>query len=65
VPAAAFAVNDASSAAAGRATDTVKVSPLVWLSQLQAVPRSAIAVAAALPDFGAKPESSPKLGLKS
>jgi hypothetical protein len=43
----------------------VKVSLLVWLSQLHAVPWSATAVAAAVPDFGEKVLSSPKLGLKS
>ncbi len=41
------------------------MSPLVWFSQLQAVPLSATAVAAALPDFGEKELSSPKFGLKS
>ena len=42
-----------------------KVSRLVWLSQLHAVPLSATAVAAAVPDFGEKELSSPKFGLKS
>jgi len=65
VPAAAFVFSDASSTGAGRATARAKVSPLVWFSQLQAVPSSATAVAAALPDFGAKELSSPKFGLKS
>ena len=62
---AAVALSDASFAEAGRATATVTVSPLVWLSQLQAVPWSATTVAAALPDFGEKLLSSPKFGLKS
>jgi hypothetical protein len=65
VPVAAFVFSDASSGAAGRATATMKVSPLVWFSQLHAVPLSATAIAAAVPDFGEKELSSPKFGLKS
>lgn len=65
VPVAAVARIAPRSAALGFAMVMVMVSPDVWFTQLQAVPRSAFAVAAADPDAGVNGTCSPKLGLKS
>ncbi len=65
MPCAADDFSDANSIEPGRATDTTRVSPLVSFTQLQAVPPSAAAVYAKVPDFGAYAACSVKLGLKS
>ena len=64
MPCAAVDFNWASWVEPGRATATVMVSLLVWLTQLQATPPLATAEAAALPAAGENDELSEKLGLK-